>query len=40
MTAALKRELKLWGVLVRLWLLRMRLRLARLLVWVVKTLRL
>jgi hypothetical protein len=40
MTAAFKRELKLWGVLVRLWLLIWRLRTARLLLWLVKTLRL
>jgi hypothetical protein len=40
MTAATKRTARLSRVLLRLWLLRMRLRLARLLVWVVKTLRL
>jgi hypothetical protein len=37
---AFKRELQLWGVLVRLWLLIMRLRTARLLIWIVKTLQL
>jgi hypothetical protein len=40
MTAAFKREMRLWGVLVNLWLLRMRLRIARLLVWLVRTLKL
>jgi hypothetical protein len=40
MTAALKREMQLWGVLVKLWLLIWRLRIARLLLWIVKTLRL
>jgi hypothetical protein len=40
MTAAFKREMQLWGILVSLWLLRMRLRMARLLIWIVKTLRL
>jgi hypothetical protein len=37
---ALKREMQLWGILVSLWLLRTRLRIARLLFWIVKTLRL
>jgi hypothetical protein len=37
---AFKREMQLWGILVSLWLLRTRLRMARLLVWLVKTLRL
>jgi hypothetical protein len=40
MTAAFKREMQLWGILLSLWLLRMRLRTARLLLWIVKTLRL
>jgi hypothetical protein len=37
---AIKRELQLWGVLVRLELSIWRIRLARLLIWLVKTLKL
>ena len=40
MNAAAKRTMPLGLLLARLWLVHMRLRLARLLVWLVKTLRL
>ena len=40
MTAAAAKTMRLGRVLARLWLVNMRLRIARLLVWVVKTLRL
>jgi hypothetical protein len=40
MTAPNQTPAALCHVLVRLWLLRMRLRKARLLIWIVKTLRL
>jgi hypothetical protein len=41
MTAATKMPVGLWArLMVRLWLVSMRLRIARLLVWLVKTLRL